>query len=305
METIYHTMSDGKNIALYNWKSAKKPVAVIHIIHGMAEHARRYERFANEAIKNNIEVFASDLRGHGNSVEHGSIYGHTSDKDGFVRIVEDQKEINSEIKKKYPQLPIIILGHSFGSFITQSYIENYGNTIDKCVLIGSSGPNNAVRFGKFLADFICFFRGRKRISQILHNLSLGAYNKKIKHIKTNCDWLSRDEDEVKKYINDPFCNFICPSGFYKDLMNGLIKIHKINEIKKIPVTLPILILAGSKDPVSKYGRTLKKLHHIYLKTGISNTTLKLYENARHELLNEINRDEVTSDILNWIKNTAL
>ncbi len=304
MQTIYQTMTDGVSIALHQWLPKKHPKAVIHIIHGMAEHALRYDDIAEDACKRGFTVFAPDLRGHGKTIGAESIRGNLADKHGFKRVVDDQKEINEEIKKIYPDVPVIILGHSFGSFITQSYIEHYGNTVNACILSGSAGPNPIIGTASIIAKLNILFYGKKHISKLMNSLSFGSYNKGIKKPKTKFDWLSRDENEVEKYIKDDLCGFICTTGFYGDLMYGLKSIHKPENIAKIPKELPILIAAGSADPVSSGGKTLKKLCSIYEKYGIKNIELKLYESARHEILNEINREEVKADIFTWIEKTV-
>ncbi len=302
MQTIYQTMSDGTAVALHQWLPKKTPKAVIHIVHGMAEHSLRYDGFAEDACKHGFTVFSADHRGHGKTAGYG-LKGYLADKDGFKRVVDDQKEINEEIGKIYPDVPVIILGHSFGSFITQSYIENYGNTVSACILSGSAGPNPIIGIALFLANLNVLFHGKKNISKMMDKLSFGSYNKKIKSPKTKFDWLSRDENEVIKYINDDLCGFICTAGFYKDLMQGLKIIHTRSALSQIPATLPILIAAGSEDPVSSYGKTLLKLYSLYKQNGIKNVEIKLYEGARHEILNETNKEEVKTDIFGWIKKT--
>ncbi|MEL3911760.1 alpha/beta hydrolase [Treponema pedis] len=303
MQSIYQTMSDGVSIALHQWLPKKTPKAAIHIVHGMAEHSLRYDGFAEDACKCGFTVFSADHRGHGKTADKSGLKGFLADKNGFNRVVDDQREINEEIKKIYPNTPIIMLGHSFGSFVTQSYIENHGNTINACILSGSAGPNPIIGIASILANINVLINGKKSCSKMMDKLSFGSYNKGIKGAKTEFDWLSRDENEVKKYINDEFCGFVCTSGFYKDLMYGLKKIHNRNEMTKIPLNLPVLLISGSKDPVSSNGKSIKKLYSIYKQNGIKNLELKLYEGARHELLNETNKEEVKTDILNWIKKT--
>ena len=301
MQTIYQTMSDGSAVAVHQWLPKKKPKAVIHIVHGMAEHALRYADFAEDACTKGFTVFAADHRGHGKTCGKIMLKGYLADKDGFRRVVEDQKEINDEIQKIYQDIPIIILGHSFGSFITQNYIENYGKTVKAAILVGSAGPNPMIKIASLLAGLNKIFSGRKKPSKFMDKLSFGAYNKTVDSPKTNFDWLSRDEKEVKKYIDDEFCGFTCTVGFYQDMINGLKETHKSSEMVKIPTELPILITSGERDPVSNLGKSVKKLYDIYKANGISDLNLKLYEGARHEILNETNKEEVKADIFEWIE----
>lgn len=305
MQTVYHTMSDGASVAVYTWLPEQTPKAVLHIVHGMAEHALRYDDFAQAACKRGFAVVASDHRGHGKTGAKSGLMGYLADGDGFGRVVDDQKEINAEIQKQYPALPIVIIGHSFGSFVTQEYIERYGATVKAAVLIGSAGPNPSVSLASLLANCNCACKGRKTPATFMNALVFGSYNRRIKNPHTAFDWLSRDEKEVKKYNDDEYCGFVCTTGFFQDFMRGLKRLHTQEALKGIPVSLPVLIASGSEDPVSDGGKTLKKLSRIYQDIGIRDVTLKLYENARHEILNESNKEEVKDDILKWIENNRV
>ena len=301
METTYRTMSDGASVAVYTWLPEQKPKAVLHIVHGMAEHALRYDDFAKTACKRGFTVVASDHRGHGKTGAKSGLMGYLADGDGFARVVEDQKEINAEIKKQYPGLPIVIIGHSFGSFVTQEYIERYGSTIKAAVLIGSAGHNPSVSVALLLANLNCAFKGRKSPAKFMNALVFGSYNNRVKNPHTAFDWLSRDANEVKKYIDDEYCGFVCTAGFFQDFMRGLKRLHTQEALKGIPAALPVLITAGSEDPVSDGGKTLKALYRIYQDMGMQDVSLKLYENGRHEILNETDKEEVKADILGWIE----
>ena len=301
MQTLYQTMSDGASIAVYTWLPEQAPNAVLHIVHGMAEHAFRYDDFAKTACKQGFAVVASDHRGHGKTGAQSGLMGYLADGDGFGRVVEDQKELNAEIQKQYPALPVVIVGHSFGSFVTQEYIERYGTTVKAAVLIGSAGPNPSVSVASMLANLTCTLKGRKSLAKFMNALVFGSYNSRVKNPHTAFDWLSRDEKEVKKYIDDEYCGFICTAGFFQDFMRGLKRLHTQESLNGIPAGLPVLITAGSEDPVSNGGKTLKSLYRIYQNIGIRDVSLKLYENARHEILNETNKEEVKADILGWIE----
>ena len=301
MNAVYQTMSDDASVAMYTWLPEQAPKAVLHIVHGMAEHALRYDDFAKTACKRGFVVVASDHRGHGKTGEKNGLTGYLADGDGFERVVDDQKEINAEIRKRYPCLPVVIIGHSFGSFVTQEYIERYGATVKAAALIGSAGPNPSVSVALLLANLNCAFKGRKSATKFMNALIFGSYNSRVKNPRTVFDWLSRDEREVKKYIDDEYCGFICTAGFFQDFMRGLKRLHTQAALTGIPTDLPVLITAGAEDPVSNGGKTLKNLYRIYQDIGMQDVTLKLYENARHEILNEINKEEVKADILGWIE----
>ena len=301
MQMHYKTMSDGFPVAMYEWTPEQKPKAVLHIVHGMAEHAQRYDRFAQEACTRGFAVCAADHRGHGKTAQDTASLGYLSDGDGFGRVVEDQAEINAEIRERFPSLPIIIIGHSFGSFVTQGYIERHGSSVTAAVLIGSAGPNPSIGFASLLAALNCVLKGRKAPAKLMTTLIFGSYNHGIRDAKTASDWLSRDAAEVQKYCDDERCGFVCTAGFYRDFMRGLQRIHKQEAIRSIPVGLPILITSGSEDPVSNKAKSIAALYQLYQAAGIADVTLKIYDGARHEILNETNRAEVTADILRWIE----
>ena len=305
MKSYRKTMSDGASLAVYEWLPEKQPTGVLHIVHGMAEHALRYDAFAQKACNNGFAVIASDHRGHGKTAQDAAAIGYLADRDGFARVVDDQHEINADLKSRYPSLPLVIVGHSFGSFVTQEYLERYGATVDAAVLIGTSGPNPSVRLAALLASLTCLVKGRKAPAKLMNALVFGAYTRAVPNAKTEFDWLSRDAAEVQKYIADDRCGFLCTAGFYQDFMRGLLRIHRKKALQGIPITTPILITAGSCDPVSNGSKTLKGLFRLYQRRGIQDVTVKIYEQARHEILNEINKEEVTADILHWISERVL
>ncbi len=300
-DTFYLNAGDDARIAVHTWIPTAKPAAVIQISHGMAEYAMRYDRFAEAALKAGYAVFAADHRGHGETAVSLDKLGYLADTNGFERVVEDQYEITLDIKKKFPSTPVILFGHSFGSFIAQRYIEKHGEDISACILTGTTGPNPAlVNGGKLAANLVAIFSGRKKPSPLLTKLSFGSYNKGFPDAQSPNAWLSRDTEEVEKYDASPWSGFTCTAGFFQDLMAGLSLIHTKAALSGLPLNLPVLIASGSEDPVSGSGKTIKTLADIYRNMGIKNVKLVLYPGARHEILNETNRDEVTKDILDWI-----
>jgi len=300
-ETFYLTASDNTQIAVHRWLPVVKPRGIILISHGMAEYAMRYDRFANAALAQGFGVYAPDHRGHGETAGSLLKLGYLADKNGFERVMEDLHELTLEIKSTHPEISVILFGHSFGSFVSQMYIEKYGNLLSGCILSGTRGPEPLLVFGgKIAANVIAFCCGKKKQSPFLTQLSFGTYNDRIQNPGSPNAWLSRDTAEVEKYDASPWAGFTCTVSFFQDLMTGLSRIHTYEALNGIPKNLPVLIICGSEDPVGMYGKTVKKLADILTEKGISNLLLKTYEGGRHELLNEINRDEVTADIMGWI-----
>lgn len=305
METrsFIHEASDSVPITVHAWDADPRvaPRGIIQISHGMAEFALRYDGFASYAVSNGYAVYAADHRGHGQTAGSLDRLGHLADRDGFTRVMEDQRELALELAKRHPSLPIILVGHSFGSFVAQMLIERHGNLFAGCVLSGTRGPDPAlVLSGRILAFIVSLVAGNRKPSPFLTNVSFGSYNRRIPGAASPNSWLSRDSSVVEEYDASPWCGFPCTSGFYRDLMRGLSAIHKPWAIAGIPTYLRVLIVSGSLDPVGGYGKTVSRLAKLYREAGIDDVSLLVYEGGRHEMLNETNRAEVMSDIVAWM-----
>lgn len=271
--------------------------AVIICVHGMCEHSERYIDIAKFFNTKNYSVITYDQRGHGKSLLNGEEKGFLG-KDGFHKMVTDLHTVISYVKEKFPNQKIYLLGHSMGSFVVQRYIE-LNDTVDAVILSGSNYGFKLIRMGKLLSKLACILKGNKAKGKLINKLSFGSYNKFFKPNRTSFDWLTRDETIVDKYINDDLCGFVCTNRFYYDFFNGLLELSKIKNISKINPLVPILIISGSDDPVGYQGKGVKRLYQV-LKRVIRNVDLKLYQNARHEILNELNKQEVYNDIVNWL-----
>jgi alpha-beta hydrolase superfamily lysophospholipase len=315
------TMDDGIRLYLRRWETpaaadGNPPGAVLHIIHGMAEHSLRYERLARRLNDEGIAVWAADQRGHGRTADanmndpgRGGLLGHCTDRDGFSRVTADIDIINRSIKTEYPGVPLFLLGHSWGSFIAQNYIETWGGlnpqgpAIDLagCILSGTRGPGGPdLKLGVPVLAFLAFLRGSRGRSKLARSLSDGSFNKAFQPNRTEFDWLSRDEQEVDAYVNDPLCGNLCSSGFYRDLAAGLKQIHKRESLAGIRRDLPIYVFSGSADPVGGMGESPTALLTAYRSLGIKDLEYVLYPDARHETLNETNREEVTGSLVSWL-----
>jgi len=293
---------EGISIFTYEWipEEDVEIKAVVQIAHGMAETAARYERFAELLTKEGYIVFANDHRGHGKTAGDIENVGYLGEKDGFDWMVKNMHQLTEIIKEQYPDLPIFLFGHSMGSFLSQRYISLHGKDLKGAVLSGTNGKTGLLlQFGILLAEKECKKKGRKTRSEKLNKLSFGNYNNSFKPNRTEFDWLSSDEKEVDKYINDPYCGGVFTAGFFYDFLTGLRKTHKWAEMQNIPKDLPIYIFAGDKDPVGNCGKGILNLVKMYKKLQIKNVTYKLYKEGRHEMLNEINREEVAKDVISW------
>ncbi len=299
------SMDDNKKIQLHSWmpKSLikKTPKFIVCISHGMAEHAKRYDDFAKYLCENDIFVYAHDHRGHGASAKEEGELGVLSQTHGFQRVVLDLREVIQYAKNISPGVKTIVLGHSFGSFIAQSYIQQFSDEVDACILSGTAGPNAPLTvIGEGLANIVRFLAGVDKPSPFLDTVTFGSYNNKIKKPHLEKAWLSRDDNEVKEYQNDPLCGFICSAGFFSNLTHGLNTIHKEKNIRKVRKDIPILLFAGTADPVGSYTKTIRKLANLYRKHDVRTVVEKYYTDGRHEMINEINKKEVYYDVLSWI-----
>lgn len=293
---------DGVDIFVYKWEpeTSDNVLGIVQIAHGMAEHAARYSRFAEKLTDAGYIVYANDHRGHGKTAKKVENVGYCGE-DGFNWMVKDMKELTSIIKKENPYLPVFLFGHSMGSMLSQMYIELYGNELKGVILSGTSGKQGFIlNLGILMAKRQVLKIGVKTPSETMNKMTFASYNKEFTPTRTPFDWLSRDEKEVDKYIKDPFCGGVFSAGFFYDFLRGLREIHNKEKMEMIPKELPVYFMSGAKDPVGKDCKTIISLIEAYKKMGIRDVSYKFYKDGRHEMLNEINRDEVMKDIIHWI-----
>mgnify|MGYP003316043657 CR=1 FL=1 len=283
----------------FAWE-VEKPKGCIFIATGMEEYAERYDSFAKFFCDNGYNVYSIDYYGQGSNVKDEKDLGivPASAFSKFVRVLDD-------LVKKYTikGLPVIVFGHSMGSFIVQDYIQRYAKHLDKAIICGSDGDNSKVLYniGYFLARVVCKFRGENKKGKFLRSLAIGSYAKSVKNRKTDCDWLSINEDNVNAYIAHPLCGKGSSNGFYKELLKGNHRLYKSKFLNKISKDLKILVTAGELDPVGHNGKGPRHLEKMYKKLGVKDVTLKLYPNMRHEIHNETGKEQVLQDLLEFIE----
>ena len=301
-------MNDGCEIFLNRWEpDAPEDIkGVVQLHHGLAEHSMRYDRLGSILAENGYVLNAYDMRGHGKTAETAIAkgegrFGQLARKNGFETAVEDLAFIIDSLKKDYPDKKIVLLGHSFGSFISQGYIEKYGERIDGCILCGTSGPQIPLApIGKVVAKVVRAFKGPDATSKFLTKLSFGSYNKHIANPQTADDWISLNELNRQMYEMDKWCGFPLTVSFFVDITTALSTIHKKKNMKTVPTNLPVFFIYGKEDPVGGYGKTIEKLYEIYQKNGVKNLQIKGYENDRHEIFNEDDKETVEKDVLQWL-----
>ena len=300
METFTLHASDGVPVQGYAWPVAE-PRAVIHIAHGMGEHARRYDAVANALNEQGYFVVANDHRGHGNT-DAGSLGDMGAD--GWNRVLADAYELNQYARAQAPDRPLVLLGHSMGAMLAQLYITRYGASIDALVLSGSPGfsaPGVMRLISRAIIGFEAWRLPDGRSSDVLQNLLFGNSNKPFDGPDASgFEWLSRDPDEVAKYVEDPQCGFVVAARSVRDLFRGAALAQSKGCIAKIPKDLPMYVFAGTEDPVNGQQKNIERMVDRYRKAGVSNVELRWYAGGRHEMFNETNRAEVISDLLNWL-----
>lgn len=283
------------------WETEKEPVGVLQIVHGMAEYIDRYDNFAKYMTEHGFNVIGHDHLGHGYSVSDERDYGFFAEENGDKIIIEDMHSVTQYAKEKWEELPNFILGHSMGSFCLRQYLTKYSNDVFGAIIMGTGWiPSAAALLGKTIATNTCKSKGSHTVNPLLIKLTLEPYNKPFAPARTNCDWLSRDEKQVDLYVNDKLCGFDFTAGAYKDFFTVLEKIAKNKQLIGMRKSLPILITSGSVDPVGGK-KACEKLNAQYKRCGIDDVTLKLWENDRHEILNELDKSDVYDYICTWLK----
>lgn len=272
---------------------------ILQISHGMCEYFGRYNDFAEYMAKHGFIVCGNDHLGHGNSVDTDEELGYFSEENGWRNAVEDLYTLTKAVKKKYNNIPFFLLGHSMGSFIARAYSIIHGKNLDGVIFCGTNGGMFGIDKMINIIETAKKINGDKYISEKICELAFGTYNKKIPDSQSVHDWISRDKAVVEKYDADPKCNFNFTLNGYENLM-GVLRYVSLDEwYKAYRKDLPTLIMSGDADPVGNYG---KGVYRVFRKLSANecNVSMKLYGGARHELLNETNRDEVYNDILSFL-----
>jgi len=294
---------DNETIFYYQWKAhkIKSLKGIVQISHGVGEHAGRYHSIAKILQKEGFEIYANDHRIHGKSVETRENLGFYNGDNYFEDAVKDMRQLTEIIKKEHPNKKIILFGHSMGSLLSREYVTKYGNDLEALILSGTASFMKGLgSIGLFGAKVISKFKGKHRSNELLKSLFFTQFNKEFKPNRTKVDWISSDEYQVDLFEADPYRIEDFSLSVFLDILKGSKKINKDFTFKTTPKNLPIFIFSGDKDPVGEMGKGVKKVAKNYKKAGIQDLTLKLYKGGRHEMLNEVNKEEVEQDLINWL-----
>ena len=299
---FYYESSTGRNkIRARMCTPDGTPRAIVQIAHGIAEHIDRYEAFMRFLAENGFVAVGNDHLGHGKSIARLEEQGIFAEKDGWNYVVEDMKKLQELAKEQFPNLPYIFFGHSMGSFLTRTFLIRYPDLYDAAILSGTGQQSPALVNGGYLAaELMTKLKGPHASGQALNDMAFGSYCKRIENPRTPFDWLSRDSETVDRYIADPLCGFVCKTSLYRDMMGGLKFLTSQKNINKMNKDAPIYFMSGAEDPVGDYGAGVETAYKAFCRAGLKDVMIRLYPGGRHEMLNELNRDDVMQDILNWL-----
>lgn len=299
---FYFKSSTGKNnIHVHRCVPDGEVRGVVQIMHGIAEYIERYDDFMVFLASNGLVAVGTDHLGHGKTIEKPEQKGFFADKDGWDYVIKDEEILRRAMAKEYPDTVQIVFGHSMGSFMARTHLIRYPGGFDAAIISGTGNQGAAlVGGGLAVGNIVTALKGAHHYSNFINNLAFGSYNKAYDPQRTDYDWLTRDNDVVDKYIADPLCGFIPTCSLFRDMMTGVKFITNVDNLTKMAKDIPVYFMSGDKDPVGDYGKGVTLAYENFKKAGMKNVTMKLYKDGRHEMLNELNRAEVYTDVLNWI-----
>lgn len=277
----------------------KPPRGVVQISHGMAEHIGRYDAFMRFLAGNGFVVCGNDHIGHGRTAPAEGL-GYLAPRNGFDYLITDLHLLTIYIRGKYPDIPYFLLGHSMGSFAARLYLTRYGRELAGAVISGTGAGQPLVPAAAAVKK-LSGSRGSKKPSKLLDKLAFGGFNGAVRRPQTPFDWLSRDAQSVEAYMADPYCGFVFSASAFGDLFTGVYRANKKSAFRDTPKELPILMISGDRDPVGDYGRGVKKVYENFRQAGLEQVELRLYPGGRHEMLNEMNKEQVYEDILQFLE----
>lgn len=299
---FYYESQCGTKIHGCRWTPEGPVKAIVQFVHGIAERIDRYEEFAEFLNSQGILVVGEDHMGHGLSVSEKTPKGYFCG--GWFGAVADTYKLMQDTMAEFPSVPYFIYGHSMGSFMTRTLLIKYPDSgISGAVICGTGWQNQAViAGGKAVAELVCKTKGETHPSKFLKKMAFGTYNNKIEHLRTPLDWLTRDNKVVDAYMADPLCGFRASAGLMRDMMEGFSYIQDLQKLDAMDKELPVYFIAGDADPVGDYGKGVRYAAEMFKKSGMKQVDVKIYPLCRHEIHNELNKDEVLGDVLKWLNN---
>lgn len=300
-QDIWYDSKGAGKIHACRWLPEGKPKAVLQIVHGIAEFVERYDAFANYLTGHGYVVVAEDHMGHGQSINGAGIQGYFHG--GWFTAVEDTMQLMNDTMMEFTGVPYVLFGHSMGSFMARTILCKYpDNGISAAVICGTGWQPAFALPGVIKAvDAVCKKRGETNPSEMLQGMIFGTYNKKVEHPRTPFDWLTRDKETVDAYIAHPLCGFTASCGLLREMMKGMHYIEQPKHLANMNKDLPVFFIAGGDDPVGSYGKGIHQCAKAFRRAGMTDVSVKIYPLGRHEILNEINKEEVYEDVTHWVE----
>lgn len=302
MEELYLPSTDGKNqLHVVVWQPNTTAVGIVQISHGMVEYIKRYHGFAEYLGAHGFVVIGNDHLGHGQTAKTREDLGYFCPDHMSETVVADLYQVTRYAKSHYPDLPCFLFGHSMGSFMARRYIMTYGAELDGAIICGTgSQPETVLKAGRILVSLLKLVRGDRCRSKLLKKILFGRYNERISDARTSNDWLTKEEAVVDAYNADEYCTYSFTVNGYRTLLEVMSFIQSPDHVAKIPKKLPVFLIAGKEDPVGNYGKAVTSVYEGYKKIGLTDVSVKLYKNDRHELINETDKEVVYEDVRNWL-----
>ena len=302
-QEFYYPSKDGlTQIHAIEWIPEKNVRGILQIAHGMVEFIDRYDRFARFMASQGFYVVGNDHLGHGKSVTDESKLGYFAKHDGNFCVLGDMQQLREDTRKKYPDVPYFLLGHSMGSFLAREFIEKYGEGLSGAIIMGTGyQPMATLDLAIGMTAVLQQTRGGHYRSEMINNMAFGSYNASFEPVRTKSDWLTKDESIVDAYEANPLNQFMFTVNGYYNMFRGMRYAQRQVNLDKIPKDLPILVVSGQKDPVGDFGKGPRIVAETYQETGIQDVTLKLFPDDRHEILNELDKEAVDQYLLDWIE----
>ena len=302
-EEFYFDSRDGSSkIHAVRYLPEGKPVCILQIVHGMAEYVERYEEFADFLTQRGVLVTGEDHLGHGLSLGEDKLYGYFCPHDPATVVVRDVHRLKKLTQQRFPDLPCYIMGHSMGSFILRCYLGRYGTGIDGAVIMGTGRQSGALlAAARAFLKLQGLFLGEKHVSPFVDRVIFGGYNKRIPDPQTSFDWLSRDGERVRRYVEDPKCGNVFTVNGFQTLLELIRRSQDGEYISRIPKDLPLLLIAGKEDPLGEYGAGVPAVGELYCRAGLKKVEVSMWDGCRHELLNEPEREKIMMAIYEWLR----
>ena len=299
VQEIKLSASDNTTIYVHSW-CVPNPKAAVLIAHGMAEHSMRYEGLAQFLNAHQIDVYCHDQRGHGKTA-NGKL-GRLKKGLDWKLMMDDLCLIKRKLIDTNSTCPVFLMGHSMGSFLVRCTVQIQPNLFNGLIISGTGDSQGLIgKAGAMLTGVLCKTAGENAPSNLMQNMVFGGYNKAFTNPRTEFDWLSRDEAQVDLYIADPWCGFVCTNGFFHELLHGIQMAGDAQGVAKMNKTMPVYLFSGDKDPVGNNGKGVANVKKLLDGVGMQDVTMRLYPEGRHEMLNELNKQEVMDDLLQWIE----